>query len=127
MNYTLFELERIEKILTVKLESAGDQYERRLAIVRGEFRNWLVENGRISSVSDLVMSGDAVGVHGQPVSGEMSKDWAKFQDTDEILYMLKEEVDLFKRGIDSLYSYWNYSVEIFIDNMREKAENHETK
>ena len=120
MHYTLFELERIEKILTAKLEAARDQYEGMLPLVRTRFREYLIEEGRISTVSDLVMSGDAVGVIGQPVSGELSKAWNEFKRDNMDLMLLWGEVDLFERGINSLYSYWNYAVEIFIDNMRTK-------
>jgi len=36
-------------------------------------------------------------------------------------------VDLFERGINALYSYWNSTVEIFIDNMREKTQEREAQ
>lgn len=127
MHYTLFELERIERILTAKLEAAREQYENRLRIVRTRFRESLVEQERISTVSDLSMSGNAVGLNGEPVSGVLSDAWKEFQHDDMDLMLLWGEVDLFERGINSLYSYWNYAVEIFIDSMREKAESHETK
>lgn len=120
MHYTLFELERIERILTAKLEAARDAYEARLRIVRTRFRESLIQEGRISKVSDINMSGNAVGLNGEPVSGVLSDAWEKFQNDDMDLMLLLSEVDLFERGINSLYSYWNYAVEIFIDNMRTK-------
>jgi len=116
MHYTLFELERIEKILNIKLDEAREAYMQRLDIVQNNFRAMIIEsNGRQERI---VIHGSAAGYEGEPVSGELSAKWKDFQLDDMDLVFLHGEVDLFKSGINSLYSYWNYAVEIFIDNMR---------
>ena len=119
MQHTILELERIEKILEAKLSAAQDAYDLRLPTVRKNFKAEQIErNGR---VSDMIFVGSAVGYAGEPVSGVLSKAWEEFQDNDIDLAFLGGEVDLFKRGINALYSYWNSSVEIFIDSLREKS------
>ena len=122
MHYTIFELERIEKILQAKLYAAREEYNRRLVIVRERFREKIVEDGRAVMASDIEIIGSAVGKNGEPVSGELSKAWEEFQHDNMDLMLLWGEVELFKEGINALYSYWNSAVEIFIDNMRTRTE-----
>lgn len=116
MHYTLFELERIEKILTAKLAAARESYENRLEQVKVNFRAKLIEENRADG--DIKIQGSAVGYVGEGVSGVFSEEWEEYQLDDMDLVFLHGEVDLFERGINSLYSYWNYATEIFIDNMR---------
>lgn len=120
MQYTIFELERIEKILQAKLEEAQNAYDARLPVARNNFRAHMIELKGCRS--NIMFSGSAVGYIGEPVSGELSKAWKEFQAEDMDLVFLWGEVDLFERGINSLYSYWNSAVEIFIDKMRTRTE-----
>ena len=120
-HYTIFELERIEKVLQAKLYSAREAYRDREAIVIKNFKAHLIETGRAGN--GVAIHGAAVGYQGEPVSGVLSELWEKFREEDMDLMLLWGEVDLFERGINALYSYWNSSVEIFIDSMREKVEN----
>jgi hypothetical protein len=103
MHYTIFELERIEKILTAKLEEAKDAYAKAVHDFR---EKWSVEETNV------------------PFENEEAVDVKFIKDLKDDLrcMLLKSEVDLFERGIHALYSYWNYSVEIFIDNMRTRTE-----
>lgn len=118
MQYTIFELERIEKILGAKLSEAREAYNSRLEIVKKNFRATLIEEkGNV----EIAIHGSAAAYLGEPVSGTLSKRWEAFQLEDMDLVFLWGEVDLFERGINSLYSYWNSSVEIFIDNMRTRT------
>lgn len=118
MQYTIMEMERIENILRAKLVEASDAYDIRLRVVKDNFRAEIAQSGATLGVA---IHGDAAGFEGQPVSGELSKAWEKFQHEDMDLMFLWGEVDLFKRGINSLYSYWNSAVEIFIDKMRTRT------
>jgi len=119
MQYTIFELERIEKILHRKLEEAQDAYEHRLDTVKTNFKSKLIEEKRAKG--DIKIQGSAVGYAEDGVSAVFSDEWAIFKQEDMQLTFLWGEVDLFQRGINSLYSYWNSSVEIFIDNMRTRT------
>jgi predicted solute-binding protein len=119
-HYTIFELERIEKVLQAKLVAAKEAYHERLDFVRSKFKADLIEKGRAGN--GVAIHGSAVGYPNEGVSGVLSDAWEKYQTEDMDLMLLSGEVDLFERGINALYSYWNSSVEIFIDNMREKAE-----
>ncbi|RKZ97264.1 MAG: hypothetical protein DRQ42_09780 [Gammaproteobacteria bacterium] len=105
MQYTILELERIEKILQAKLEEATDAYDAHLGLFQQTFLT-RVERGEL------------------PFATEQEKRAAFDKAAEENigLVFLKGEEDLFKRGINSLYSYWNSAVEIFIDTLREKAE-----
>lgn len=118
MYYTLFELERIEKILTAKLSAASEAYQEAEKIVIKEFKAHLVEKGRAGN--GVVVHGDAVGYQGEPVSGVLSDLWEKFKEENTNLKFLHDEVALFREAMDSLQSYWNHSTEVFIDNMRRR-------
>lgn len=108
MQYTIFELERIEKILTAKLEEAKDAYSAREVEVKATFsENW---KGSPSKQGTLEFNKD------------LAEDWDTAKQEDMQLMFLWGEVDLFQRGINSLYSYWNSSVEIFIDKMRTRTD-----
>lgn len=120
MQYTILEMERIEKVLRAKLQEAWDAYSDRERIVQKNFRAQEMEtSGR---QEEIAIHGDAAAYQGEPVSGELSKRWNKFQEEDMDLSFLWGEKDLFERGINSLYSYWNSAVEIFIDKMRTRTE-----
>lgn len=119
MEYTILELERIEKVLREKLSAASYKYSRREGVARQNFRAEQIErNGRRS---DIVFSGDAVGYVGEPVSGTLSKAWKDLQLEDMELVFLKEEMDLFQEGVDTIHDHWNSSVETFIKNLREQT------
>lgn len=105
-HYTVFELERIEKVLQAKLYSAREVYDKRLQIVHRTWKEKL--HG-----TEEARSYDAP---------RWKEAWEKHMESDMDLMLLLSEVDLFERGINALYSYWNSTVEIFIDNMREKTE-----
>ena len=108
-HYTIFELERIEKVLQAKLYSAREAYMEKEAVVRKDF---ITKYRESTGIVNLTVD------EAHLLNGEWEKH--KLQHMD--LMLLSGEVDLFERGINALYSYWNSSVEIFIDNMREKAE-----
>jgi len=124
-HYTIFELERIEKILEAKLDTAKEMYNERVRFLQGKFKYEMTEAGK--DVQAIAFEGAAVGYPGDGVSGVLSDAWEKFQADDEALVMLGGEVRLFEEGIDALYSYWNSAVELFIDNMREKTEERMTQ
>lgn len=119
MEYTIFELERIERVLQEKRAAAAHAWNDRLYASRTEFKAEQVErNGR---VSDMIFVGTAVGYAGEPVSGTLSAAWKKFQLENKDLALLKAEFDLFDRGLDLIRSHWDKSVEIFIANLREQT------
>lgn len=120
MQYTILELERIERILTAKLEEAQDAYEKRLDTIKVNFKAKLVEQNRAQG--DIKIHGSAVGYAEHGVSAVFSDEWDIFKREDMQLMFLWGEVDLFQRGINSLYSYWNSAVEIFIDKMRTRTD-----
>ena len=103
-HYTIFELERIEKVLEAKLYAAKEAYNKRLDLLHRTFKE------KVSFDPNNV------------ISDEVKEAWATYQVNDMDLQLLLSEVDLFERGINALYSYWNSAVEIFIDTMREKTE-----
>ena len=107
-HYTIFELERIEKVLEAKLSAAREVYKEREGVLRAQFK------------------ADVFGNHPAPTDIDevkiVNESWAEYKTDDMDLMLLAGEVDLFERGINALYSYWNSAVEIFIDNMREKTE-----
>lgn len=105
MQYTIFELERIEKILEAKHKVAVEMYASRRNFLHRTFKEKL--NGTIEQ-----RTYDATG---------LKIAWEKFQERDEKLMAMKSEVDLFQRAMDALYSYWDHAVEVFIDNMRERV------
>jgi 2-hydroxychromene-2-carboxylate isomerase len=104
-NYSILELERIEKILGAKYKVAAEMYDSRLNLLHRTFKEKL--NG----------SGEA---HSYDASW-LKREWDRFQEADEKLMAMKSEVDLFQRAMDALYSYWDHAVEVFIDNMRERV------
>ena len=110
-HYTIFELERIEKVLQAKLYAAKEAYVDMEKKVRPHFEaenegfNW-------QRLASEVIS---------PMEAK-EKAWELYKRENMDLMLLWGEVDLFERGINSLYSYWNYSVEVFIDTMRSRVE-----
>ena len=104
MSYTIFELERIEKILCEKRAKASDAFSAHEKIVRQKFAK--VANSTAWDVDNPKTLGDA---------------YRKHKAADKELALLREEWELFDKGVKAIYSYWNRSVEIFIDNLREKA------
>ena len=106
MHYTIFELERIEKVLQAKLAEAREAANNRAQWLHNTWREKLngTEEGR---------SYDAP---------RWTEAWEKHKAQDMDLQLLMSEVALFEEGINALYSYWNSAVEIFIDNMRTRTE-----
>lgn len=113
MQYTLFELERIEKILHRKLEEARDALSTREEALRLEFKT-KVEREEVSI--------NPTGPTQADINKALHEKFKELKENDMDWVFLWGEVDLFERGINALYSYWNSSVEIFIDSMREKVE-----
>jgi hypothetical protein len=106
MQYTILELERIEKVLQAKLFAAKEAYSAREKITGDAFSE------KINSTP--------MEVRGSLPPEDLVRAYKEWKSEDEELVFLAGEMELFQRGIDTLYSYWNYSVEIFIDNLREK-------
>lgn len=108
MQYTILELERIEKVLGVKRGEAEEAY--------AEYEHYLL--------AKFSKHWDSIPRQGDDLTHLEAKKalWKKWQDGSDKLKFLRGEVELFQSGIDTLYSYWNSAVEIFIDNLRTKME-----
>jgi len=119
-HYTIFELERIEKVLQAKLYAARESYMEAEKIGFEQFKKDLINKGRAGN--GIAIHGDAVGYPKEGVSGQLSDAWAEWKEGNMDLMLLWSEVTLFEEGINALYSYWNSAVEIFIDNMRTRTE-----
>ena len=88
MSYTIFELERIEKILKERRSKASDAYVAREKIVFREF-----------------------------VESKLPGPYGEYKDKDEKLTVLQEEFDILHRGLEAVYLHWNKTVETFIADL----------